>query len=86
MCVIYPLQGLAISIRPGDCTACPHTGFLHFGTRDSHTAQSLCSLGFGLTTTLDNFSRCNLSLSIEQTAKMLADTFEAVHPLNFASG
>lgn len=86
MCVIYPLQGLAISIRPGNCAACPHTGFLHFGTRDSHAAQSLCSLGFGLTTTLDNFSRCNLSLSIEQTAKMPADTFEAVHPLNVASG
>ncbi|HDY8789135.1 TPA: hypothetical protein RRI03_005205 [Klebsiella pneumoniae] len=64
----------------------PHTGFLHFGTRDSHAAQSLYSLGFGLTTALDNFSRCNLSLSLEQTAKMPADTFEAVHALNVASG
>ncbi|KDL60559.1 hypothetical protein AD94_01735 [Klebsiella variicola] len=85
-CWLYPLVGLTVSIWPGNSTACPHTGFLHFGARDSHAAQSLCSLGFGLTTTLDNFSRCNLSLSIEQTAKMLADTFKAVHPLNVASG
>jgi hypothetical protein len=71
----YPLVGLAISVRTRHGAACPHTGFLHFGARDSHAAQSLCSLGFGLTTTLDNFIRCYLSLSIEQTAKMPADTF-----------
>jgi hypothetical protein len=22
--------------QAGDCTACPHTGFLHFGARDCH--------------------------------------------------
>ncbi|SYI39614.1 Uncharacterised protein [Klebsiella pneumoniae] len=79
-------MGLTVSIMLGDCPACPHTGFLHFGTRDSHAAQSFCSIGFGLTTSLDNFSRCNLSFCIEQTAKMPADTFEAVHPLNVAIG
>ncbi|SBW98555.1 Uncharacterised protein [Klebsiella pneumoniae] len=73
--MIYTLVGLTVSIWPGNCAACPHTSFLHFGTRDSHAAQSVCSLSFGLTTTLDNFSRCYLSLSIEQTAKMPADTF-----------
>jgi hypothetical protein len=74
---LYPLVGLTVSIWPSNSAACPHTGFLHFGARDSHAAQSFCSLGFGLTTrTLDNFSRCNLSLSIERTAKMPADTFK----------
>ncbi|HEJ8267972.1 TPA: hypothetical protein SMJ07_005874 [Klebsiella oxytoca] len=82
----YPLVGLAISIRTGYRTACPHTGLLHFGASDGQATQSFCSIGFGLTTTLDNFCRCNLSRSIEQTAKMSADTFEAVHALNVARG
>ncbi|EIV3802033.1 hypothetical protein MAK22_001984 [Klebsiella aerogenes] len=84
--MIYPLVGLTVSIWPGNCAACPHTSFLHFGTRDSHAAQSLCSLGFGLTTTLYNFSSCYLSLSVEQTAKMPAHTFETIHTLNVARG
>jgi hypothetical protein len=76
---------LAISVRASHRAACPHTGFLHFGASDCQTAQSLCSLGFGLTTTPTTLP-LQPSLGIKQTTKVPAYAFEAVHALNLASG